>query len=275
MGEAKRRRQAAAAAGHVVSPRAAPEQSPSDEHPAGELDPRIQLIERYDAHARARNRLREIARKSGQWAGLPMDLEGESMVVHPSYPWAHILNAKRERRIAAHQGGELRVRNYFWSVRHRCYVWIAQRADGQCISIPDVGTGNSVDMEMRTMACSAAWGIEQESRALKLLGTLVRHHTFAHYLLTGQFLEHSPRSGITYMFRKLRPTIATKEGPDGRMRILTCLCLHPIGYYEQTWAGAMCPTDDVIAHLMLMRGDEHRYWKDANHIPPGRPNSGV
>src|SRR3546814_10910453 len=42
------------------------------------------------------------------------------------------------------------------------------------------------------------------------------------------------------------------------MRWLCALCLHPIGYYENSWAGAMCPTDDVIAHLMLMRRSEER-----------------
>jgi hypothetical protein len=39
------------------------------------------------------------------------------------------------------------------------------------------------------------------------------------------------------------------------------LCMHPIAYYEDSWAGAMCPTDDVIAALMMMRGDEPMFWR--------------
>lgn len=198
-----------------------------------------------------------------------MGIEGEELVVHPSYPWAHIFN-KPEPETPKY------VRNILWSTRYRCYVAVCDDEHGKVRAYPIPGTGNSVDMEMRTMGCSVAWGIEQESKALQLLGTLVRHTAFKYYLLTGQFLETSKRSGVTYMFRKLRPTIAMKEHPkDHRMHILACLCLHPIGYYNHTWAGAMCPTDDVIAHLMMMRGDEHRYWKHANHIPAGRPTSGV
>lgn len=39
------------------------------------------------------------------------------------------------------------------------------------------------------------------------------------------------------------------------MRIVACLCMHPIGYYADSWAGALCPTDDVITHLLLMRSE--------------------
>jgi hypothetical protein len=53
------------------------------------------------------------------------------------------------------------------------------------------------------------------------------------------------------------------------------LCLHPIGYYANSWAGAMCPTDDVIAHLMMMRADEPMFWRKANQHPPHRPEAGL
>jgi hypothetical protein len=88
-----------------------------------------------------------------------------------------------------------------------------------------------------------------------------------YYLLIGMFLETSKRSGVTYLFRKLAPTVATKAGPDDEMRVLTTLCLHPIGHYENTPCGVMVPTDDVIAHLLLMRGDEAKFWAKANHHP--------
>lgn len=32
---------------------------------------------------------------------------------------------------------------------------------------------------------------------------------------------------------------------------------------------------DVIAHLALMRGDEHMFWKRSNQHPPYRPEAGL
>ena len=90
------------------------------------------------------------------------------------------------------------------------------------------------------------------------------------------FLEKSERSGVTYLFRKLRPTVALRPCRDGDgMRVLAALCLHPIGYYDGSWAGAMCPTDDVVAHLMLMRGDEVMFWRRSNQHPADRPEAGL
>jgi hypothetical protein len=83
--------------------------------------------------------------------------------------------------------------------------------------------------------------------------------------LAGAFLETSPRSKVIYLFRRCRPTIALVNARDEKIRILAVLCLHPIGYYANSFAGVMVPTDDVIAHLMLMRADERRFWSKANH----------
>lgn len=59
------------------------------------------------------------------------------------------------------------------------------------------------------------------------------------------------------------------------MQILAALCLHPIGFYQGTWAGSMVPTDEVIAHLLLMRGDEPLYWRRANQHPAWSPLAGL
>jgi hypothetical protein len=61
----------------------------------------------------------------------------------------------------------------------------------------------------------------------------------------------------------------------GTVGVLAALCQHPIGYYEGTWAGSMCPTDDVVAMLMLMRGDEPMFWKRSNQHPPWAPEAGL
>jgi len=59
------------------------------------------------------------------------------------------------------------------------------------------------------------------------------------------------------------------------VRILACLCAHPIGFYTGSWAGALVPTDDVMAHLLLVRGDEHEFWKQCNQHHPLAPESGL
>src|SRR5581483_4192017 len=51
------------------------------------------------------------------------------------------------------------------------------------------------------------------------------------YLLTGMFLETSKRSRLTYLFRKLKPTVvidARSKSSDESARILCALCMHPI-----------------------------------------------
>jgi hypothetical protein len=129
---------------------------------------------------------------------------------------------------------------------------------------------------LSTLGASDAWGLEQEHNAVQTLGTLIRHRQLKQYLLTGMFLEKSKRSHVSYLFRRLRPTIAisTRNG-TANAKALCALCLHPIAYYDGSWAGAMTPTDDVIAALMLMRGDEHMLWKRANQHPISRKDAGV
>lgn len=113
---------------------------------------------------------------------------------------------------------------------------------------------------------------------MQLLGTMIRHRQMKQYVLTGMFPERSLRSGVTYIFRRLKPTIAiapARGNDEESMRILACLCMHPIAYYARSWAGGMCPTDDVIAHLALMRADEHLFWKRSNQHPPYLPEAGL
>lgn len=95
-------------------------------------------------------------------------------------------------------------------------------------------------------------------------------------MMTGSFLETSQRSGVTYLFRRLRPTLAMRGSLDGSsVHILAALCLHPIGYYSDSFAGTMVPTDDVCAHLLMMRGDEHHFWRKANHHNIHAASSGL
>lgn len=112
-----------------------------------------------------------------------------------------------------------------------------------------------------------------ERRALTKLKEIVTPAVYQAYLLTDAVLEVG-KSGVFYLIRKNRPTIAMRTG-EKDLRLLCALCLHPIGYFNGTWAGALPPTDEVVAHLLLIRSDERRFWKEANQIPIDEANSGV
>lgn len=231
-----------------------------------------------DGFAPLRDGLRRAAVLRKHWAGIPMPLDGERLVVEPRYPNAAALMAMCGQRDDA--GAEpdpalagARPRASFWSAHKRSTVVIFERADGRV----DWGIrpgANHLNHDLRTLGCAEAWGLEQENTALQMLATLVEHRRYKQYLLTGSFLETSQRSRVTYMFRRLKPTVAL-HAVRGQMRILCALCLHPIGYYADSWAGAMTPTDDVVAHLMLMRGDEPRFWRKATQHPAWVPEAGV
>lgn len=167
--------------------------------------------------------------------------------------------------------------NRWYSRKWRCDICIMRDPQGKIVhgKLPAVHHGSQL---LSTLACSDAWGIEQEANGQRLLAGMLTHRQFKQYLLTGMFLERSRRSGVYYLFRKLRPTVAMSAGngdPDSPMRILACLCMHPIAYYAGSWAGAMCPADDVVAHLMMMRGDEKMFWRRSTQHPPYRPEAGL
>jgi len=237
----------------------------------------FELLEELDGYAGLRNALRLIAERDESWAGIPMPISGHRLTIEPKFPRAEALakigvTAEMEERDAAilkdWQGWTLR--NRFWSFTRKCRVMIWQDPTGKIEWFWD--HHHPLDRLMSMMDLSHAWGIEQEANAVRTLAQLLKHHQFKMYMLTGMFAERSRRSGLLYLFRKLRPTVVidTKQ-----MNIRCALCMHPIGYYDDTWAGAMTPTDDVIAHLMLMRGDEPMFWRRANQHPAHLPEAGI
>lgn len=264
----------------------APEELPSHLSPGVDRSEAYKLFDKLDNFSGLRNMLREVADRDGEWAGIPMPLDEKRLTIHPKYPHAAALcdmgitdkqrseEAEKDADIKA-KFGDFKIRNTFWSYNRKAEVVVAQDPDGKVRHYLYHGkpaAGRIFD----TMYCSDAWGIEQESRAVHTLGTLISHRMFKSYLLTGNFMETSKRTGLCYIFRRLRPTIVLDmKHPDGDVRIRCTICMHPIGYYSDSWAGAMCPSDDVIAHLMMMRGDEPMLWRRGNQHPPYRPESGL
>jgi len=201
-----------------------------------------------------------------------MPLSGEKLVIAPQYSFAKALTTVDKLN---DEPVDYKVRSNFWSSGHRCLIVIFEEADGSIThgAIPVV---HGLDKQLQTLGCSDAWGIEQETTALETLRTMTSGRQFKQYLLTGSFLETSKRSKVCYMFRKLRPTVAIEVSHEtDKTRVMCCLCMHPIAHYENSWAGAMCPTDDVIAHLMMMRGDEAMYWRRSTQHPAHRSESGL
>jgi len=236
----------------------------------------VELLERHDNFASLRNGLHRAAEHLGLWSGIPMPLEDETLVVEPTYPKAAELMAMcggAQRPAETADREDIKVRNSFWSTRRRCEIVVIEPPSGK-VTFAMFPGANHLSYDLRTLGCAEAWGVEQESNALALLGTLMTHRAFKQYLLTGTFVEKSRRSGITYMFRRLKPTVALHE-VKGQMRILCALCMHPVAHYAGSWAGAMVPSDEIAAHLQMMRADERLYWARANQHPSWRPEAGV
>jgi hypothetical protein len=99
------------------------------------------LLEKADGHAHLRNKLREVARMRSEWAGIPMPLEGERLVIEPRYPYAGLANIGEKPEPADPEAG-WKVRNTFWSTWRRCEVVIFQEANGRITRayLPGVGT---------------------------------------------------------------------------------------------------------------------------------------
>lgn len=121
----------------------------------------------------------------------------------------------------------------------------------------------------RVQYTMAAAEIQAQRRLFEALSQVQRET----YIVADAVVERG-RSGLRYLIRKDRPTLAVRE-IDEVGSVLCALCLHPVAYYTETWAGVMPPSDEVLAHLLMIRADEHFYWRRANQIPLDYATSGV
>lgn len=252
-------------------------------------------------HAHARALCDEVSDLLGEWQGIPVPLgEDNPLVLAPGHPMADfyrdlgetagpdieiVVDDRPEFACTDDDLGGERVVNEWYSRQRQSRVLVLDRAGRRfSLTIPK-SPDRSMDrltFWLQTMGSADAWDLEAEHRARDTLRAMLSDRQWMHYDLTGTFLETSPRSRLTYVFRRLRPTIALtprwKDGqddPDRPMRCLAVLCLHPIGYYQNSWAGCMVPSDDVIAHLAWMRGDEAGFWRQANQHPASAPEAGL
>jgi hypothetical protein len=218
------------------------------------------------------------------WSGMPLPVPGLSLVLEPRYKHPGIADFRWQECYDEHgvaqpieeeppsQPSEYRRVNSWWNAKYQVRVIVLQNKQGRArIGLDPDGR---LAFTIRTLDAAVAWPIEAEQKAQEKLAKLIPAPSFQLYQLTGHFAELSKRSQVTYLFRRGRPTIAIRQNEAGGCP-LCALCLHPIGYYADTWAGVMCPTDEVIAHLLMMRGSEEKYWANANQHPVDHPSSGV
>lgn len=229
-------------------------------------------------HIRAK--INEIAEERGEWAGYPMPVEHCELTIEPRHPLKSLEGATLSKETAQPATEvDYEVINQ-WPDYNRgrdVYVLrIKSTGKSQCAVIPKHEATGRARFIMDTLAASQAWSAEAEFTAISRLKTLIKPSAFRYYLLTGTFLETSQRSRVIYLFRKCRPTIAFKAclGHDDT-KLLCALCLHPIGYYKGTYAGSLVPTDDVIAHITMMRGDEKKFWGKCNQHDCRAAEAGV
>ena len=236
--------------------------------------------------------MNRIATERGEWAGYPMLSEYFELEVEPRHPLYATLQGKSLReepvedaattaaRVLAEAlvGEPILVNHWVDYGREREVYLLKDTPAGRVYAqtLPRYTCAKRAKFILDTLGASQVWSARAELTALGRLKTLVRPTAFRYYLLTGTFLETSPRSQVTYLFRKNRPTLAlakTLHADD--MHVLAALCLHPIGHYRSTYAGSLVPTDDVIAHLVLMRGDERKFWSKSNQHDPRSAEAGV
>lgn len=209
-----------------------------------------------------RGKVQALAESRGEWAGYPLPIAGMKLVVEPRHPLHKTMHGAVLPRPPEPDAPSSAISN---------------NGDGRKLGTEGVAAIRRWGFWMNTLgvAADAVWSVDAELMAMTKLRAMVSDQAWKCYVLCGCFLETSQRSRVTYMFRKNRPTIAMRATSGGAIAPIAVLCLHPIAYYEDSWAGAMVPTDDVIAHLTLMRGDERRFWGKCNHHDIRSPASGL
>lgn len=243
-----------------------------------------------------RDAISQLALEREHYAGYPMPDDECELVVHPRFPLQEmngfktgdkedtesaeldLLTPEARARVAElhelfNQG---KIVNYWFDIRRQTDVMIWHTKEGRArVSVRQNSVGAKATLALSTIGVSRNWDLQAEWTAMEKLASMVPEHIFKYYVTTGSFIETSPRSGVIYIFRRCRPTLAMSSRKGGNLTTLCALCMHPIGYYRGSFGGAMVPTDDVIAHLTLMRGDEHHYWKCCNQHSPWMPEAGL
>ncbi len=173
---------------------------------------------------------------------------------------------------------QIKIRNS-WSAQGDKQILVIE-AEGKSIAFTSYEAGRRMRKLLDTslMRDGTPQTAEAELRAMDSLKKRIKQRQWTSYVLSGIFLERSPRSDLHYFFRKGYPTLVLSyhgECYKESGRVIGALCLHPIGFFQGTYCGLMCPTDEVICHLLLMRADEHLYWRSCGQWSVLDSRSGI
>lgn len=243
--------------------------------------------QQWDLIRRAMN---QAAIDQKEWAGSPLPHDNLPLVLEPRYPFqaldGMVLGEEHDTpglwkvygMIGCHpkyRPGDRIINSFFLTKRWQTIYVCGDDSRRYAVPVPILG-GERLEYLINTALASQCYSLEAELKAQEKLQKHVPPHLFKTYICTGMLVETSKRSKMTYIFRRLRPTIALRSSKDGQnMMIRSVLCLHPIGYYHGSYAGAMVPTDDVLAHLLMMRACEEKFWAKANHHPHYEVTAGI
>ncbi len=167
-------------------------------------------------------------------------------------------------------------KSYYLQRNEKPSIWILT-VPGYRIRF-QIGTLHSVDCLPQSVCFSPEEGgalYAAEMNAQTILSELLSMAQWQQYQINGTFTETSPTNrSLVYLFRRGFPLLVYDVG-SGYFRFRVGLCLHAQGYKSFTWRGDLCPTDDIIALLLLVRTNEHTLWKKANHLSEDSPMLGI
>jgi len=227
----------------------------------------------------------------GIHCGLPQGI-GETHITTTYEPLAQLLkdlNPKTGKEVRLESvidstGNAWEIGNHWkvsrpWKGRFGRVV-ILKRHEGEKLKcrlefLPKHPSHARLDIIMGTLVCRTEYTLgESEQQAQKRLFRELNDNQRRQYITSDGFAE-TGRSGVMYVIRKSRPTIAIRKNADDGGAALCALCLHPVAYYTATWAGVLPPSDEALTHLLMIRQSEHFYWRKANQIPLDEETSGV
>jgi hypothetical protein len=173
-----------------------------------------------------------------------------------------------------------REKRRWYSEKLGCYITIREHVKTKMCKALVIPRGDETahvadtkgELYFNTWTAAQAYNLEAEQRAMELLKSKVTEEQFKRYFCTGFLMEISKKSRLVYIFRRCRPILVyrqSKKKDYDNLQWYAALCIHTQGYYGFSWAGTMTPTDEVVAQLLLMRGDEKMLWRRANKHKKG------
>lgn len=234
-----------------------------------------------DGAMRAWHKLDACLQETGVFHGIPMGI-GEVEITTEDKQLLQLIQGVGRLSTESEEGemgttyGDWEVRNVWHSERQwrgqTGFVVVLEHPETRKARkrfMPESNLAQRLQMFVNSGGMRAAYtSVEAERTARTRLREALSQQQWAMYFKSDSFVERG-RSGILYFLRKNHPTIVLRG-----TRPICTLCLHPLAFYTGTRAGVTPPSDEVLAHLLHIRADEHFYWRKANQLSLDDPVNG-